>query len=386
MLLAICAAPIAIPLILVVVAMVLGLVVLILALVAGVAVGGVVAIGAGVFTACAGFSVLFSAGLPTMMFFCGVAAPHRGQLPAGRAVLPRHGGAAGPLAESKGGAGMNMPAKVCLGAGAFLVMSGGLLAITGFAMGAQTHLDLDWGRAHKSETPVDTGAPHVEEGTALPAFSRLDVDVSIGDVTVEYGGDYGISLTSWGGIQLEYELDGDTLKVRSGSGAWELSDWEHEVAAVITLPEGVALESADIRTALGDVTLTGVTAGTLAAGSEMGSLALYGVEADAALAVSMGDLTAEGLTTRSSCTVENAMGDVYLDGNFRGNTECTLSMGDLELYTGEPIDDYGLDMHLSMGELTLNGSEQRPVMTSPGGPHSLKVTSDMGDVRVEFGG
>lgn len=48
MLLAICAAPIAIPLILVVVAMVLGLVVLILALVAGVAVGGVVAIGAGV--------------------------------------------------------------------------------------------------------------------------------------------------------------------------------------------------------------------------------------------------------------------------------------------------------------------------------------------------
>ena len=45
---------------------------------------------------------------------------------------------------------MNMPAKVCLGAGAFLVMSGGLLAITGFAMGAQTHLDLDWGRAQKS--------------------------------------------------------------------------------------------------------------------------------------------------------------------------------------------------------------------------------------------
>lgn len=175
-------------------------------------------------------------------------------------------------------------------------------------MGAQTHLDLDWGRAHKSETPVDTGAPHVEEGTALPAFSRLDVDVSIGDVTVEYGGEYGISLTGWGGIQLEYELDGDTLKVRSGAGDWELSDWEHEVAAVITLPEGVALESADIRTALGDVTLTGVTAGTLAAGSEMGSLALYGVEAaDAALAVSMGDLTAGGLTTRSSCTVENAM-------------------------------------------------------------------------------
>ena len=153
---------------------------------------------------------------------------------------------------------------------------------------------------------------------------------SIGDVTVEYGGEYGISLTGWGGIQLEYELDGDTPQGTQRAGAWELSDWEHEVAAVITLPEGVALESADIRTALGDVTITGVTAGTLAAGSEMGSLALYGVEAaDAALAVSMGDLTAEGLTTRSSCTVENAMGDVYLDGNFRGirNAPCPWGSG-----------------------------------------------------------
>ena len=90
---------------------------------------------------------------------------------------------------------MNMPAKVCLGAGAFLVMSGGLLAITGFAMGAQTHLDLDWGRAHKSETPVDTGAPHVEEGTALPAFSRLDVVVSIGEFSWSM---------SWTGIPSRY--------------------------------------------------------------------------------------------------------------------------------------------------------------------------------------
>ncbi|MFQ9918267.1 MAG: DUF4097 family beta strand repeat-containing protein [Flavonifractor plautii] len=102
---------------------------------------------------------------------------------------------------------------------------------------------------------------------------------------------------------------------------------------MITLPEGVALESADIRTALGDVTLTGVTAGTLAAGSEMGSLALYGVEAaDAALAVSMGDLTAEGLTTRSSCTVENAMGDVYLDAGISGEYGVHATVhGDLEL-------------------------------------------------------
>ena len=53
---------------------------------------------------------------------------------------------------------MNLPTKVCLGAGAFLVMSGGLLALTGFAMGAETHLDLPWGgcSATMVETAVET--------------------------------------------------------------------------------------------------------------------------------------------------------------------------------------------------------------------------------------
>ena len=37
---------------------------------------------------------------------------------------------------------MNFPAKVCPGAGAFLVLSGGLLALTGFLMGGQTSLHI----------------------------------------------------------------------------------------------------------------------------------------------------------------------------------------------------------------------------------------------------
>lgn len=71
-LLAILAAPIAIPLIFAAAVVVLAFIFVVLLLVAGVAVGGVVAIGVGIVTAWAGFSALFSAGLPTLMFFCGV--------------------------------------------------------------------------------------------------------------------------------------------------------------------------------------------------------------------------------------------------------------------------------------------------------------------------
>ena len=71
-LLAICAAPIAIPLIIAAVIVVLSLAFVVVCVVAGVAIGGVVAIGVGIVTAWSGFSVLFSAGMATMMFFCGM--------------------------------------------------------------------------------------------------------------------------------------------------------------------------------------------------------------------------------------------------------------------------------------------------------------------------
>ena len=69
---AICAAPIAIPLIIAAVIVVLALAFVVVCVVAGVAIGGVVAIGVGIVTAWSGFSVLFSAGMATMMFFCGM--------------------------------------------------------------------------------------------------------------------------------------------------------------------------------------------------------------------------------------------------------------------------------------------------------------------------
>ena len=71
-LLAICAAPIAGPLILAAAAVVVVLVLAVVCVVAGIAIGGVVAIGVGIVTAWSGFSVLFSAGMATMMFFCGM--------------------------------------------------------------------------------------------------------------------------------------------------------------------------------------------------------------------------------------------------------------------------------------------------------------------------
>ena len=71
-LLAICAAPIALPLILAAAAFILVVIFTVCALVLAVAACGVGAIGAGIAAAWAGFQALFGAGLATTMFLCGV--------------------------------------------------------------------------------------------------------------------------------------------------------------------------------------------------------------------------------------------------------------------------------------------------------------------------
>lgn len=70
--LAICAAPIAVPLILGLVAVALGLVVAVLALVLGIGAGGVACVAAGIVSAWAGLNVIFSSGLATTMYFVGL--------------------------------------------------------------------------------------------------------------------------------------------------------------------------------------------------------------------------------------------------------------------------------------------------------------------------
>jgi len=81
-LLALCAAPIALPLILCAVAVVLALVIAVAGVVLGISAGGVACIAAGVAVSLRGFSLLFQSGLATMMYFSGL-----GMLSAGIGML-----------------------------------------------------------------------------------------------------------------------------------------------------------------------------------------------------------------------------------------------------------------------------------------------------------
>ena len=290
---------------------------------------------------------------------------------------------------------MNLPAKVCLGAGAFLAMSGGLLALTGFALGAQTHLNMPFGggSAVAAETPMVHVEVAADEGTAteswvqVPAFSRIEVELDMGNVSVMPTGEYDLSFSGEHATLLDYEMDGDTLRITGTAlSAMEFFTSGDEAAVTIGIPEDASLDAVDIHTAMGQVELGGFTANSLTVSTDLGNVSLDSVMAsDADITLSMGDLTGYSLTTTDSLAVKNDMGDVYLDGDFQGNTDITLSMGDLDLTTWQSMDTYSLDLDVTMGDLYLDGSTQYGSVRREGGPNQLKIANSMGSADVYFG-
>ena len=232
-----------------------------------------------------------------------------------------------------------------------------------------------------------------DEGTAteswvqVPAFSRIEVELDMGNVSVMPTGEYDLSFSGEHATLLDYEMDGDTLRITGTAlSAMEFFTSGDEAAVTIGIPEDASLDAVDIHTAMGQVELGGFTANSLTVSTDLGNVSLDSVMAsDADITLSMGDLTGYSLTTTDSLTVKNDMGDVYLDGDFQGNTDITLSMGDLDLTTWQSLDTYSLDLDVTMGDLYLDGSTQYGSVRREGGPNQLKIANSMGSADVYFG-
>lgn len=85
-------------------------------------------------------------------------------------------------------------------------------------------------------------------------------------------------------------------------------------AATMTVYVPYALTSLSVKTALGDVEITDVSARTLTAQADTGELDVERVTTDAAeLRVALGDMDISGVQITQSLTAENACGDISLD-------------------------------------------------------------------------
>lgn len=312
---------------------------------------------------------------------------------------------------------MKKLAKMLVGVAAPLLLVSVILMGAGWAMGAKTELTVNidgypvnvgfTGIRGAVDSGVATGPAHEAGDRALDSFNKIDVDVSLGDVTFVVADDYGVELSWYGeNYELHYMNENGKLKVWSTSVPSVGVNFGKNYGGTVTvyLPEDVRLKEVDVTTALGDISMTSFRADKMEVLADLGDVSLYdatvgegsmtlslgdlqisGVTArDLTLDLSLGDLTATRLTTENSLDIESSMGLVDVNGSLSGNTEISSSMGDVDLSTDLPEEDYGWDLDVSMGDIYIDGVEQKHSVSRSGGTHFLEIDSDMGDISLYF--
>lgn len=281
--------------------------------------------------------------------------------------------------------------KLIAGTGLFLAISGGLLSLAGSAMGAEKSLDVHWGRYSFQLTPygVRDGAMHggesVVEDLALEKFHSVDIDVSLADVTIERGSDYGVDLNWRGGdYQLHYSNENGVLKVWDSGADYNFRS-NFFASAAIYLPSGVSLTDVNMNLSMGDADVYDLTADRVTVDCEMGSATLDGLTAQVVdLELDMGSIDMTDTTVSETLTAKVAMGGASLYGDLACDMDLTADMGNVTVGTERPASDYSCALETDMGSITVDGEEYRHHYNGGNGPHTLKANSGMGSVDLYF--
>lgn len=289
--------------------------------------------------------------------------------------------------------------KILAGVAAFLIMSGGLLAIAGWAMGAETdqcfnlnghefyvgHHGAIISGAESSPLPgngMSDGARNQE------AFTGIDIDVALTDVEFRHADDYGVSL-EWHYSQAEimYELSGGRLTVwMPRKGNFNVTGSYREGKVIVYLPEDAQLGDVTISNSMSDVTMAGYSMDSLNVNNSMGAVELSGLRANTMdLENSMGELNAQSCNVSDSIYASNSMADILLSGNLRGDITLENSMGAIELRTDVEKRSFGYDLNTSMATVTVDGEDFDEDASKGGGDYYITASNSMGDISISFG-
>lgn len=200
-----------------------------------------------------------------------------------------------------------------------------------------------------------TGKIQTLESGELTGITAVEVDVDCGDIWLQEGDAFGISL-SWdlSNYAMSYRVENGILKVEDESwdGVKWGDDFAMECAAILTVPAGTALNGLDLSTEFGDI------------------------KVDAAITATEADLSTN-------------MGDVVCRGLQAGELEAKSDMGDVTLHLPGGRDRYTWKMETKMGELTEDGEKRSGGLgdvtyRSGSGPSVVEAETAMGDVALHF--
>lgn len=254
------------------------------------------------------------------------------------------------------------------------IIAGCILHLKNWVFGRNTIFNKVADKINVSVERNEELGEQVKAAEEAQAFSKLRMDISIGEVTIEEGDEFQVTYDFPEKLVPKIEMKNNELvitqkDVKNVNFGWK-ADSKGEIK--VTVPEGTKLDKVDIDAALGEVDINKINAKECDVDAALGAIKfsdckIDSIEADASLGdIELDDCEAgearlnlsmghAGVTGKiDAVTVENSMGDIELDGDFK-EIDADCDMGAVEVtcdsdFTGKII--------TSMGQVIVNGVEQ----------------------------
>lgn len=204
----------------------------------------------------------------------------------------------------------------------------------------------------------------------LDAFSGIDFDIKVSDVTIAYGDTYAISYkTNKKVLVPQYEIKDDTLYIKQASDKplRGLSN-NGNCSLQITVPREASLKLVKGNSDVGDFSMEKLGAKTID---------VY---------VNVGDIDISD-NTFDDITLGSDVGDMDLDNVTFTTADLSSDVGDIDLTSAVSLEAYAMDLSCATGDIEVNSDSYRTKYQHQIGTESmntLTATTSVGDITIEY--
>lgn len=201
-----------------------------------------------------------------------------------------------------------------------------------------------------------------KNGVDLDAFDTIEVDTDVAELNLISGDTYSISISASKKLVPEYEVSDGTLTIKHTTHVHNLIGTK-KCKITVTVPE--ALDTIDISSAVGDVTLTDIEAN------------------EVTLSADVGDLNINSCNFQS-VAIDANVGDTDLQNIVFTDMEITSDVGEVDISTGD-LNGYEIDLETDIGEVDVNNRNYRKNYYADGsGTGRLSVSNSTGDIDLDM--
>lgn len=228
-----------------------------------------------------------------------------------------------------------------------------------------------------------------QEQTVEEPFDEICVEVDVGEIVLQRGKRYRCE-TFWSGADYAMETtveDGKLTVVSRVQGKLHLNVQGNDGQVKITVPEDAVLGDVTLSSGIGSITVDGADGlemSELDIQTDLGGVEIKDMRCETLDCTSgMEEIRLERLTAEDiSCTAD--MGDISALKVNSQEVELHADMGNIFLKTQDKESACKYDLKTDLGEVIVNGQSRGTKTTGGSGSRSLNMTTNMGDIELEF--